>query len=140
MRRLPPSGSKARDRGAAAVEFALCLPLLLFLVFGIIDFGRLLNAQITLTNAANAGARLVSLGEPNVVTGTQQAAPGLNGVGVNVQDSCPAGAGPSQDAIVSVSYSFSFVTPVGALAGLIGGGGFGAPIDLTAQGVAPCED
>jgi len=39
--------SAARDRGAAAVEFALLLPVLLLLVFGIIDFGRALNAQIT---------------------------------------------------------------------------------------------
>ena len=53
--------SAARDRGAAAVEFALLLPVLLLLVFGIIDFGRALNAQITLTQAAREGARIAAL-------------------------------------------------------------------------------
>ncbi|MGD0376165.1 MAG: TadE/TadG family type IV pilus assembly protein [Streptosporangiaceae bacterium] len=132
------SGAAARDRGAAAVEFALLLPVLLLLVFGIIDFGRALNAQITLTQAAREGARLAALGQPDVVSRTQAAATGLSPVAVTVT-ACPAGAGPGADAVVSTSYLFSFVTPVGAIAGMFGGGGFGAPITLTAQGVMPCE-
>jgi len=138
MYRQPPGGRRARDRGAAAVEFALLLPVLLLIVFGIIDFGRALNAQITLTEAAREGARLAALGQPNVVGRTQAAATGLSPVSVSVT-SCPAGAGPTANAVVGVSYPFSFVTPVGAIAGLIGGGGFGAPITLTAEGVMPCE-
>lgn len=138
MHRQPSSGRRARDRGSAAVEFALLLPALLLIVFGIIDFGRALNAQITLTQAAREGARLAALGQPNVVSRTQAAATGLSPVSVSVVP-CPVGAGPSADAVVTVSYSFSFVTPVGAIAGLIGGAGFGAPITLTAQGVMPCE-
>jgi len=138
MHRQPSTGRRARDRGAAAVEFALLLPILLLIVFGIIDFGRALNAQITLTQAAREGARLAALGQPNVVSRTQAAATGLSPVSVSVA-SCPAGAGPSADAVVRVSYSFSFVTPVGAIAGLISGAGFGAPVTLTAQGVMPCE-
>jgi len=43
------------DQGAAAVEFAIMLPLLLLLIFGIIDFGRALNAQVTITQAAREG-------------------------------------------------------------------------------------
>src|SRR5215469_8310359 len=92
-----------RDRGAAAVEFALLLPLLLLLVFGIIDFGRALNAQITLTQAAREGSRLAALGESNVVSGTQAAATGLNPVSVAVT-SCPAGAGANVNAVVKATY------------------------------------
>ena len=62
MDRRASSRRGARDRGAAAVEFALLLPLLLLIVFGIIDFGRALNAQITLTQAAREGARLDGAG------------------------------------------------------------------------------
>ena len=51
----------------------------------------------------------------------------------------PPGAGPGANAAVAVSYSLSFITPVGAIAGLFGGSGFGSPVTLTAQGVVPCE-
>ncbi len=45
------------DTGAAAVEFAIVLPLLIFLVFGLIDFALILNANLSITNAAHEGAR-----------------------------------------------------------------------------------
>jgi Flp pilus assembly protein TadG len=131
------AGNTREDRGAAAVEFALLLPVLLFLVFGIIDFGRALNAQITLTQAAREGARMAALGEPNVVSGTQAAATGLSPVNVTVT-SCPAGAGAGVNAVVQATYSFSFVTPVSAIATLFGSS-FGSTLTLTAQGVMPCE-
>jgi Flp pilus assembly protein TadG len=44
------------DRGAAAVEMAIVLPLLLLVVFGVIDFGRAYNARILVTSAAREGA------------------------------------------------------------------------------------
>ena len=138
MRRRPARRAP-RDRGAAAVEFALLLPLLTLLVFGIVDFGRGLNAQITLTQAAREGARMAALGEPNanVVSGTQGAATGLSPVSVTVT-SCPASAGAGVNAVVQVSYTFTFLTPVGSLAKIFGGG-WGSTLTLTAQGVMPCE-
>ena len=129
----------ARDRGAAAVEFALLLPMLLLLIFGIIDFGRALNAQITLTQAAREGARLESLDQPNVVSRTQAAATGLSNVSVTVVTACPANGGAGTDAVVKVSYVFSFITPVGNIAEMFGGSSFGAPITLSDQGTIPCE-
>ena len=74
MTRRPAKGH-APDRGAVAVEFALLLPLLLLIAFGIIDFGRALNAQITLTQAAREGARLAALNQPNVVSRIVQKLP-----------------------------------------------------------------
>lgn len=131
-------GARANDRGATAVEFALLLPILLLMVFGIIDFGRALNAQITLTQAARTGARLAALGQPNVVSATQAAATGLSPVNVTVT-ACPANANQTTAASVTASYSFSFITPVGAIAGFFGGKGFGGPITLSATGEMPCE-
>ncbi len=43
--------------GAAAVEFGLILPLLLAIVFGIIEFGLFMYNQQVITNAAREGAR-----------------------------------------------------------------------------------
>lgn len=134
-----PLGAGKRDRGAAAVEFALMLPLLLLLVFGIIDFGRALNAQVTLTQAAREGARLVALNQPNVVTRTQGAATGLSNVTVTVVSACPPGSPPLADAQVNVSYQFAFITPIGAIAQLFGTSGPGSALTITAEGYMPCE-
>jgi hypothetical protein len=40
------------------VEFALVAPLLLLLLFGIVDFGRVIYTYITLDQAVNEGARV----------------------------------------------------------------------------------
>lgn len=45
------------DRGSSAVEFAIIFPLLLMILFGIIDFGRLNFERIQVTSAAYEGAR-----------------------------------------------------------------------------------
>lgn len=47
-----------REDGAALVEFALVISLLFLIIFGIIEFGRIFNAQITVTHAAREGARI----------------------------------------------------------------------------------
>lgn len=45
------------DRGAAMVEFAFVLPIILLLFLGMIDFGRALFLYNNLANAAREGAR-----------------------------------------------------------------------------------
>jgi len=49
------------ERGAAAAEFAIILPLLLILIFGIIQFGLLFQRQSAVHAAAREGARVASL-------------------------------------------------------------------------------
>jgi Flp pilus assembly protein TadG len=49
------------QRGAALVEFALALPLLLVVIAGIVDFGFAFQRQEVITNAAREGARLAVL-------------------------------------------------------------------------------
>jgi Flp pilus assembly protein TadG len=53
--------SRRRDRGAAAVEMAIVLPLLLLVVAGIADLGRAFYYQIVISNAAREGARMLAL-------------------------------------------------------------------------------
>lgn len=45
------------NRGAALVEFAIVLPLLLLLLVGMIEFGLLFYNKQVLTNASREGAR-----------------------------------------------------------------------------------
>ena len=68
-----------RERGAVAVEMAIILPLLLLVVGGIVDFGRLLFTQNIVTNAAREGARTRALGydEPTATARIDQAMLGV---------------------------------------------------------------
>jgi len=50
-----------RENGQNLVEFALILPMLLFVVFGVLDLGRIFFATINLTNAAREGVRYLTL-------------------------------------------------------------------------------
>lgn len=45
-----------RQKGIAIVEATIVLPLLILVMLGILDFGRVMHASITTTNAARAAA------------------------------------------------------------------------------------
>jgi Flp pilus assembly protein TadG len=45
------------QKGAAAVEFALLLPVLVLITFGVIEFGLCIHNKLVLTNASREGAR-----------------------------------------------------------------------------------
>ena len=114
------------DRGAAAVEMALVMPLLLAMIIGIIDFSRILNAELQLSQAAREGARLASLlpqAGPTTMNGTdltaiqtraQLAAPNpafgaalpLSGV-VVVATYCTSSPAATDVATVRVDYVFN---------------------------------
>lgn len=51
------------ERGQAMLEMALVLPLLLLILLGIVDFGRVLLIQQTVTEAARDAARYASIGD-----------------------------------------------------------------------------
>lgn len=66
-----------RDRGAAMVEFALVLPILLVLVTGIIDAGYLFGQKLALNQAVREGARnavVLTSSTKDVTTLVRQAA------------------------------------------------------------------
>lgn len=48
---------RTRERGVAAVEFALIVPVLISLVFGIVEFGWAWNFQTQLNNSTQIAAR-----------------------------------------------------------------------------------
>lgn len=53
-------GEETRQRGAALVEFAVLLPLLLMLLLGIVSVGIAYNHQISLTHAAREAGRFAA--------------------------------------------------------------------------------
>ncbi|MGE5653202.1 MAG: TadE/TadG family type IV pilus assembly protein [Bacillota bacterium] len=111
-----------RDRrGQAIVEMALVLPIFILLVMGIIDFGRLYNAQISITHASREGAREAAVGtiDSQVFTLNKGAATCLKTdlVMVSIKPD-PSGRRKGDPIIVSVSYRLELITPViGAMLG-----------------------
>ena len=55
---------RRREEAQSLVEFALVVPMLLILVFGIIDFGMGLRAYISVAAATREGARYATVGNP----------------------------------------------------------------------------
>lgn len=53
---------KSAEFGVAMVEFAIILPLLILILFGIIDFGLLMYNKQVITNASREGARVKAMG------------------------------------------------------------------------------
>lgn len=45
------------QRGQALVEFAIVLPIMLLVLFGMVEFGRIFYTQLAVNNAAREGAR-----------------------------------------------------------------------------------
>jgi hypothetical protein len=75
-----------RHRGQSLVEFALVIPIFLFMFFGLIDVGRYVYLNSTLSQAAREGARLGSV-EASYRNSTDAGCGALGG------PICPAGDG-----------------------------------------------
>ena len=93
-------------------EFALILPLLVVLLFGIIQFGIIFNNYVTLTDAVRAGAReaAVSRGSGNpsgaCVTRVLGAAGNLDQTVLQPTVTCVSSWAPGADVTVSASYPY----------------------------------
>ncbi|HKY71791.1 MAG TPA: TadE/TadG family type IV pilus assembly protein [Nitrospira sp.] len=110
---------KLNERGAVAAEFALLLPLLLIILFGIIEFGMMMYGREIVTNAAREGARAgIVQGPPKRTNGEITAIIDnyLTGTGVNPADVqlVPTGAGLTSPNTLTVSgtYFYNFLVPV----------------------------
>lgn len=137
----------SRAGGQSLVELALILPLLLIMVFGIIDFGQGLRSYIGVTNATREGARAATVGTaagtyPANCTGTSSTTVigrvcTTVGLGVssfqNVSVTYPNGTGPGKSVVVAANYRYTFITPIGDIIGFFSGGVFPNYIDLTSS-------
>jgi Flp pilus assembly protein TadG len=120
----------SRERGAAAVEFALILPVLLLMVLGMLEFSRAYNAQISLSGAAREGAREMAIhgDADDAIAAAIAAAPSVNPA-VTAADvtidpaTCSAGA--------QVEFEINYDLPL--MTGL-----FGITLPLTGVGVMQC--
>jgi Flp pilus assembly protein TadG len=87
-------GATRNERGAALVEFALVVPILLLLLFGIVEFGIAFNDYISVRNGSREGARAAVVNDvKNAPSCT------ING-GTVSPPAAPTSAGDATNAIV----------------------------------------
>ena len=102
-------------RAAAAVEFAVVAPVFLLLVFGMIEYGRMVMVEQIITNASREGARAAVLDGAtvaNVTTAVNSylASGSITGATVTVTPNPPTSAQYGDPVTVTVSIPFSQVS------------------------------
>jgi len=101
------------ERGQAAVEFALVLPILMALLLGIIQFGIVFNNYVTITDAARAGARKAAVSRFLSDNGAaakivaHNSAQGLNQSKLGVTVTSTDWNTPGSDVVVTTTYPYS---------------------------------
>jgi hypothetical protein len=142
-------GRAPRSRGQSLVEFSLILPIFLLILAGILDFGFMLNARMTLISGTREAARwAVVQSDPMTIPGDYNSSsghlggnlPGLVWANVSYNVACipgnppvnncdfiPGGANrdPTQDDILNLSTTYTYRSFFASL--------FGATVNLSAS-------
>lgn len=134
--------SRRSERGAAAVEFAIVVPILITLLLGIMEFSRVYNAQAELSAAAREAVRVTAMADRtasaqataqiNARTAAKNTAvslqPALQDSAIQFGTACPSTitSGTNPQTTVTITYSLSTLT------------GIAGPFTLTAKGAMLC--
>jgi Flp pilus assembly protein TadG len=127
--------------GQSLAELALITPVLLMLVFGIIDFGMGLRAYMTVTAATREGARYASVGNPagtftsggsgqcngtTTTTAVGKVCATMNGLNLanvqNVSVTYPSGNFSGNPVRVQTTYRYRYITPIKGIINVLSGG------------------
>jgi len=108
------------ERGAALLETAITLPLVLLVTVSIFEFGRAYQTWQVLTNAAREGARVAILSESNdaqirdavrnYMTGGRL--PSAAAASINVERAVPFGQNTASRVTVTYPFNFTVLNPV----------------------------
>jgi Flp pilus assembly protein TadG len=99
------------QQGQSLTEFALALPILVLLLFAVIQFGITFNNYVTLTDATRAGARKGAVGrqlsnpQSAVIQAVRNSATDLNQSNLNI--TVTSTWQPGADVAVTATYPYS---------------------------------
>ena len=110
------------ERGTAVVEFALVLPLVLALLFGLVEVAVVARSEIQLLHAAREGARAAAA-SPDTADAVRAARESLGEAGSSARISVSRPAMVGERATVTISLRHNVAAPIF--------GGF--PIQLSAN-------
>ncbi len=137
------------QRGTAAIEFAIVLPLLMVFIFGIIEFGLVFYDKAMVTNASREAARagIVYRDPPLTVAEMQSVVDSYCGGrlisfggGPSPTTTVPSGecANHGDELVVNVAYRYEFLLIPDFLTAFFTGGMPGS-IDISAETRMRCE-
>jgi Flp pilus assembly protein TadG len=100
-----------REQGQTMTEFAIVLPILVVLLFGIIQFGIAFNNYVTITDAARAGARKAAVSrqasDPAGACTDEVRSSAVDLDQTQLIVSCSSAWTPGSDVTVDVQYPYS---------------------------------
>ncbi|MCR3921642.1 MAG: pilus assembly protein [Firmicutes bacterium] len=102
------------QKGQAIVESALVVPIILLLLLGMVEMGRVTNAYLVVTHAARHGARYGAVGATNdeIIERIIDVATPLNPAELTIVIMPETGRAAGGDIQVSVTYPVQLITPV----------------------------
>jgi Flp pilus assembly protein TadG len=124
------------ETGQALVEFTMVLPVLLVLLFGLVDFGRAFYSWLLVTNAAREGARVAAVQSTSAQIDTRihdalcSSYPSNCSINMskltitktNVQ------AARGNPVTIDLSYNFQYATPIGGIIKFLGVSNLKTPV------------
>lgn len=131
------------ERGAALLEAAITIPMLLLICVGIFEFGRAWQTWQVLTNAAREGARIAMLPDPTPGLAEARVREYMAGGQLPLADSAPVAVNRSASITVNgtavpasqvtIDYPFTFIVlqPVARL--VSPDSSVGGPLTIRAQ-------
>ena len=126
------------QRGAALIETAITLPIILLVSVSIFEFGRAYQTWQVLTNAAREGARIACLPDYTDTQVTTTVTNYMNGgrlngasAAISVNRNVPFGATTASRVTVNYPFQFVFLGPVARL--VRGNSTMGAPLTMTSS-------
>ncbi len=118
----------------------MVLPILLMLLFGIADFGRVFFTWLTVTNATREGARAGALGADTAAVEARVLAT-AGGIDTGPLDVVVTGAGgdPGTSVAVDSTYEVTLITPIAGIINYISGDTVPASITVTSSATMRIE-
>ena len=108
------------ERGAALLETAITIPIILLIAVGIFEFGRAYQTQQVLTNAAREGARSAVLpdvtdAQVTTIVRNYLTSGGLTAVNPAIVHNEPFGATTASRVTITYPFNFIVLNPVARL-------------------------
>jgi Flp pilus assembly protein TadG len=99
-----------QQQGQSLVEFALLLPILVVIIFSVVEFGRLWMTMNLLTGAAREGARVAAVTAPNPALVQSAAYNVLSAVNINGATVTVVGPNAANSVTVTVQINYTVLT------------------------------